>query len=117
MRKTVFLAAAALLTTGIAFAQRPNPAGSTVTVDNCLIRPVTEGEARLAAQEAGVLAELNVKEGQLVPAGTLLGKIDDAQPQAARRVAIAEKNSAEENYKNDVEIRHATKAIEVARAD
>jgi multidrug efflux pump subunit AcrA (membrane-fusion protein) len=117
MRKIAFLTAAALLTSGIVFAQRPNNAGSTVTIDSCLIRPLTEGEARLAAQEAGVLGELNVKEGQLVPAGTLLAKIDDAQPQAARRVAIAEKNSAEEKYKNDVEIRHATKAIDLAKAD
>src|SRR3954469_18148905 len=117
MRKIAFLSAAALLTSGIVFAQKPNTAGSAVTIDNCLIRPLTEGEARLAAQEAGVLGELNVKEGQLVPAGTLLAKIDDAQPQAARRVASDEKSSAEEKYKNDVEIRHAVKAIEVARAD
>jgi multidrug efflux pump subunit AcrA (membrane-fusion protein) len=114
MRKIAFLTAAVLLTSGIVFAQRPNNAGSSVTVDNCVIRPLTEGEARLAAQEPGVLAELNVKEGQLVPAGTLLAKIDDAQPQAARKVALAEMHSAEEKYANDVEIRHADKAASVA---
>src|SRR5690242_17729678 len=106
MRKFAALTAAVILTSGIVFAQRPNNAGSTVTIDNCLVRPLTEGEARLAAQEAGVLAALNVKEGQLVPAGTLLAKIDDAQPQAARKVALAEMNSAEAKYANDVEIRH-----------
>jgi multidrug efflux pump subunit AcrA (membrane-fusion protein) len=114
MRKMAFLLAACLLTGGIVFAQRP-AAPNTVTLDDCLVRPLTEGEARLAAQEAGVLYELNIKEGQLVPAGMLMGKIDDAQPQAARKVAQAELKSAEEKYANDVEIRHAEMAAEVAK--
>jgi multidrug efflux pump subunit AcrA (membrane-fusion protein) len=114
MRKVALLVAVAALTSGTVLAQRANNAGSTVTIDNCLVRPLTEGEARLAAQEAGVLSALNVREGQLIPAGTLMARIDDLQAQAARKVAVAELRAAEEKYANDVEIRHAEKASKVA---
>src|SRR5688572_4266910 len=44
-------------------------------------------EAQVPAQEAGLLKELNGRDGQEVKAGVPLGKIDDSQPIMQGRIA------------------------------
>ncbi len=103
-----------LVTSSVVAQQRTASAPVTVTIDNCLVRLVQQGETRMAAQESGVLTEIKVIEGQQVPAGMLLAKIDDTQPQMQKRAAAAERDAAKAKYENDVEIRHATAAAKVA---
>ncbi len=113
MKRAAILSGLCILISGVALAQRPT-ASTTVTIDNCLVKLVQQGEAKLAAQEAGVLTEISVREGQQVPVGMLLAKIDDIQPQMQKKVAIAERDAAKAKYENDVETRHATAASKVA---
>ena len=68
----------------------------------------------VAAEEAGVLTELDVKEGQHVEAGALLGRIKDTRAQAARKLALAEAEVAKKEAENDVDVRYAEKQRDVA---
>jgi macrolide-specific efflux system membrane fusion protein len=116
MKLALAMAGLCILLSGVALGQRP-AAPATVMLDNCNVRLVQQGEAKLAAQEAGVLTEITVSEGQQIPAGMLLAKIDDIQPVMQKRAAAAERDAAQAKYENDVEIRHATKAAEVAQQE
>ena len=69
------------------------------------------------AREAGALATVDVREGQLVAAGDLLGRMDDAQAQLAKNRAQIELGIAQEEAGNDVDVRFAQKSTEVTRAE
>jgi RND family efflux transporter MFP subunit len=69
------------------------------------------------AREAGVLAAVEVREGQLVAAGDLLGRMDDSQPQLTKKKAEIELDIAKVAAENDVEVRFAQKSTEVTRAE
>jgi len=84
-------------------------------VPQCTISLVEE--VQIPAQEAGVLKELQVREGQVVKAGTLLGKVDDTQAQIQLKAAIAEYRSAKQAAENDINVRFAKKAAEVAQSE
>ena len=116
MKKAFILSGLCFFIAGVALAQRTAaPQPTTVTLENCRVDLVKIGDAKLAAQEAGVIAEINVRDGEQVPAGKLLVKIDDAQPRMQKLAAAAERDAAQAKYENDVEIRHATAAAEVAK--
>jgi multidrug resistance efflux pump len=83
-------------------------------VDTARFRVGFIHDPQVAGQEAGVLVEINVKEGNLVKADERLGKIDDSQPIMQGRIAHAEHKAAEEKAKSTVDIEYATKASEVA---
>jgi multidrug resistance efflux pump len=68
------------------------------------------------AQEAGVLVNLPVKEGQLVKAGELLAQIDDNIPKAEQRVANFKLTVAKEQAGSDINVRYTKAAAEVAKA-
>ncbi len=89
-----------------------NPLGPPL-LPNCLVS-VTE-EADVAAQEPGVVVSIKVHEGQRVAKGDLLAQIDDAQSQLDKRKAQAEKESAAEQADNDIDVRYATAAADVAK--
>lgn len=71
-------------------------------------------EAQVPGQEPGVLVELNVVEGQQVKAGDLLGKIDAEQPRMQGLIAWEEHKAALEKAANDVDVRYAEKATQLA---
>jgi HlyD family secretion protein len=71
-------------------------------------------DPQVAGEEAGVLVEINVKEGDLVKADQRLGKIDDSQPIMQGKIAQAEHKAAQEKANSTVDIEYATKASEVA---
>lgn len=71
-------------------------------------------EAQVPGREAGVLAEMNVREGQQVKAGELLGQIDDTKPLTLRKIKEKEYQVAVEQANNDVNVRFADKAAGVA---
>jgi multidrug efflux pump subunit AcrA (membrane-fusion protein) len=74
-------------------------------------------EAQVAGQEPGVLIELNVVEGQRVKAGDVLAIIDDRQPKLQGKIAEQEYAAALEKAENDVDVRYAKKATELARVE
>ena len=74
-------------------------------------------EADVPAQEAGILTAIPAREGQRVKQGELLAQIDDQVAQMAERAAALELEVARAKATNDVQIRFAHKAAEVAEAE
>jgi multidrug efflux pump subunit AcrA (membrane-fusion protein) len=83
-------------------------------VDTARFRVGFIHDPQVAGQEAGLLIEINVKEGNLVNADQRLGRIDDSQPLMQGRIAEAEHKAALEKANSTVDIEYATKASEVA---
>ena len=71
-------------------------------------------EAQVPGREAGLLVEMNVREGQSVKAGETLGRIDDIKSAALKKVKEKELEAAVEQATNDVNVRFAVKARDVA---
>jgi RND family efflux transporter MFP subunit len=101
--------------TTVAAAQTPVENPTVATVDHCMVslEPIS-GQSQVPAQEAGVLKNIKVREGQQVKTGDLLVQIDDAQAQEQLKNARAEYRAAEVKAKNDIELRYARKAADVA---
>jgi macrolide-specific efflux system membrane fusion protein len=74
-------------------------------------------EADVPAQEAGVLTKVAVREGDAVKKGALLAQIDDQVARMAEQAAQFKYDVAHEKATNDVQIRFARKAAEVADAE
>jgi macrolide-specific efflux system membrane fusion protein len=90
-------------------------AAEPIPVESVLIRLIEEVE--VPAQEEGLLAEVLVKEGDRVRRGDLLARLDDETAQVAVERASTEVAIAERKAGNDVSIRFARKATEVAQAE
>ncbi len=86
--------------------------GGGMADDNGYITLIEDIE--VPAQEAGVLVELKVKEGDTVKMGALLGRVDDEQAQMSVEVSEAKLKAAERKAANDVNIRYAKAAKDVA---
>lgn len=91
------------------------PATDTVEVPSVLIKLIEQVD--VAAQEAGLLAEVSVREGREVAEGDLLAKIEDTAAVLAKKKAKLEWDIARERSENDVNIRFADKSEAVARAE
>jgi len=90
-------------------------AGEEIEVPSVLIKLIEQVD--VPAREAGVLASVNVREGQPVEQGDLLAQIVDTEAQIAEKRAAIELEIARKNAKNDVNIRFAKKSTEVAKAE
>lgn len=84
-------------------------------VENCLVTLIEEAE--VPAQVQGVLLDLKVQEGKQVAKDELLAQIDDTQVRAAENVARYELEAAEAEAGNDVNVRFAQAAADVAAAE
>ena len=93
----------------------PNPAHNGPVVSHCLVA-VSE-EAQVPGKEAGQLMALEAKEGLEVKAGTTLGHIDDTEPKVQRKIKQAEHDGAKEQADNDINVRYARAATDVAYAE
>jgi macrolide-specific efflux system membrane fusion protein len=91
----------------------PPPAGDPV-IEHCLVSLIEE--AQIPGREPGVLVALEAKEGLQVKAGTIIGRIDDSEPTAVKRVKMKEHETEKEKATNDVNIRYAIAATDVAKA-
>jgi len=80
-----------------------------------LIRPVERVD--VPAREAGVLAAVHAYEGQMVGEGDVLAQIEDTEARLEEERAKIEVEIARANARNDVDIRFAKKAVDVARAE
>ncbi len=86
-----------------------NPGITRLT--GCLVSAIDE--AKVPAQEAGLIVELPVVEGQIVKANEILAQIDDSQPRMQRKAALAEETAAREKAVSNVDIDYATAAAKV----
>ncbi len=113
--------AALLLSTAIlpAFSQqrREAPAlrAGQETVHNCLVTLIDEAE--VPAQEEGSLLEIMVREGQQVAKDEVLAQIDDRKVRMAENVARYELEAAKAEASNNVNVRYAQAAADVANAE
>lgn len=90
-------------------------AGSDMTDDAGYITLIVD--IKVPAQEAGVLTELKVKEGDIVKLGDVLARIDDEQALMAVEVGESKLAAAERKASNDVNIEYAKAAKAVAYAE
>ena len=96
----------------------PPPArgsSNVAVINDCLVTLIEDPE--VSAQEPGLLVEVAVREGAMVKAGDVLARIDDSQAQSAKEIADFEQEAATEKANNDVEVRYAVAATEVANAE
>jgi len=101
-------------------AAQPAPGGMAAgreyaQLSHCVVSLINH--VQLPAQEAGILKELNVKEGQLVTRGQVLGKIDDTDALARKKAAELKRDIANEKATNRSELDVALKIIELAKAE
>jgi RND family efflux transporter MFP subunit len=74
-------------------------------------------EAEVPAQEAGVITDVAVREGQRVKQGDRLAQVDDQVSRLAEQAAGSQYEIAHEKATNDIRIRFAKKALEVSEAE
>lgn len=86
-----------------------------IVLGQCLVSLVQE--VQVPAQVAGVLVETPVQEGMTVSSGQMLARIDDTQPLSDQQIATLKLQVAEEKAKNDISVRYAQAAAEVARVE
>lgn len=88
---------------------------ATLRIDSVVLRPLQAAE--VPAQQTGVLRQIAVKEGQQVELGQPLAMLDDRQAKLAVARAEFELSQADAKAKNEISIRYANKALEVAKAE
>lgn len=88
---------------------------STLRIESVVLRPMQAAE--VPAEQTGVLKQIVVAEGQQVEQGQLLATLDDRQAKLAVARAEFEHAQAAAKAKNEISIRYADKALEVARAE
>lgn len=90
-------------------------APSLIRVDSARITIAHQVE--VPALETGIIGRLNVKEGELIEEGQLLGILDDVDAKLALSRAEIEAAIAEETAKNDVNIRAAQNGNETSKTE
>lgn len=89
--------------------------GEVIAVESAVLRLLDEAE--VPAQESGVVTSLKVREGSQVERGQLMAQIDDRMVRLAEREAQVQLKAAREKAANDIDLRYAIKANEVAQAE
>jgi RND family efflux transporter MFP subunit len=107
--------AVAAFATPFVRAADPASAAATIEVQSVMLRLISE--AAVPAQEAGVITSVAVREGQHVKQGELLAQVDDQVAVMAAKSAKLAFDAAHDKAANDVEIRYAKKAADVAEAE
>jgi RND family efflux transporter MFP subunit len=90
-------------------------AAETMRIDDAVLKLIEHVE--LPAKEPGPLAELSVREGDVVELGRQLAAVEDAEASVAVSKAESELAIARTKSENDVAVRFARKAHEVAAAE
>ncbi len=93
-----------------------DPSGARhAQIAHCLVSLVEDIQA--PALEAGALTAVEVAEGDFVQQGQLIAKVDDRQPVLQRIAAQLERDAAAAKAADDIEVRYAKAALDVAGAD
>ncbi len=95
-------------------AETQEPTGR-IEVPSMLLRLVEQVD--VPARESGLLAGVQVVEGQMVEQGAAIAEIDDAEAQITAQRAKLECDIARANAENTVTVRFAKKSVEVAEAE
>lgn len=74
-------------------------------------------QVEISVREAGVLAEVSVKEGQSIKSGDPIARVDDTEAKSVEERAKFELEIANLKAANTVNVRFAQKTAEVARAE
>ncbi|TVS10102.1 MAG: HlyD family efflux transporter periplasmic adaptor subunit [Planctomycetaceae bacterium] len=90
-------------------------AAHAAEVSSMLLRLVQQVE--VPAREAGLLASVEVTEGQMVEEGQLLAQIDDNQARWEEEQVNLDVQIARVNAANEVNLSFARKSVDVARAE
>ncbi|MBX7164786.1 MAG: HlyD family efflux transporter periplasmic adaptor subunit [Pirellulales bacterium] len=90
----------------------PGALAQEITIPRCPLDLIEERD--VPAQDAGMLLELDAREGAVVEQNMRLGAIDDREAQAELIVAQREYDVAKEKAENDVNVRYAEAAAKVA---
>ncbi len=104
-----------LLVALMAACAEPREAAGTIEVPSMVLRLVEQAD--VPAREAGVLASVNVVEGQMVKEGAVLAEIDDTEARIAEERARIECEMAKVAATNTVHVRFARKSADVAQAE
>ena len=86
-----------------------------LVVTHCLVEP--DDDVKLSADEAGKLVRLAVDEGSQVNAGDDIANVDDRQAQVQVKAAKYAYAGALKRYEDDIQIRYAKAAADVAKAE
>jgi multidrug efflux pump subunit AcrA (membrane-fusion protein) len=92
----------------------PPPDGK-VEVEHCVVSQIEH--AQLPAQEPGKLTQLDVKDGDIVAEGDVLGKIDDTDALVRKKAAQFKWEVEHEKATNDALVRLQAKLIELYKAE
>jgi macrolide-specific efflux system membrane fusion protein len=76
-----------------------------------------EEQIELASSDAGLLQSVSVKEGDLVTAGAVVAQLDEREALLDLKHAQVQLGAARKQAENDVKVRYAKKAHEVAEAE
>jgi RND family efflux transporter MFP subunit len=114
MQRSVFITASVIAMAAIGLAHH-SPAAEPIKVESVLLTLIEQVE--VPAREAGELAAIQVREGQLVKENMVLAQIDDRESQLATRKAQIERDIAAKEATNDVQVRVHQKSREVAQAE
>jgi macrolide-specific efflux system membrane fusion protein len=90
-------------------------AGQEVLVESVLL--TVAQQADVAAREVGILAELKVREGQIVGVGEVLARLDYEEAKLARDRCMIELERAQKLAGNTTKVRLAKKELEIAQAE
>lgn len=96
-------------------AKAPADASDDRTIESCQVTLIDVVD--VAAQEAGVLTEVEVREGSEVKEGRLIAQVNDSKVQMAKKVAEAEHQVALAEAESEIAVKYSTKAAAVARQD
>ena len=120
MKRTVVAIIVACWFSPAVLAQFDQPAEKSLTIETdplhyCKVEIIDE--ISVPAKGEGILDELNVKEGQLVEKGQVLGVIETTDVELAVAIATHEYAAAKKTAENTLSIQAAVKAYEVAVAE
>jgi multidrug efflux pump subunit AcrA (membrane-fusion protein) len=86
-----------------------------LVLERCLVTLINDN--KVPASEAGMITEVNVKEGNTAEKDALVAVIDTRSTMAKQKIAAAEYNAALAQAENDAEVEVAEKAVLVAKAE
>lgn len=89
-----------------------SPSGGEAVLRGCIVKLIDQ--ILVSVQEPGLITALEIREGMMVEADTLVGRVGDSQARMAKLVAEAELKIAQDKATNDIEVRYAESAAKVA---
>ena len=92
-----------------------DPSSSELRVDSALLTLIEHAD--ISARDAGVLTNRAVREGETIAEGTIIAQMDDQEARLIRERAETELKVARALADNDIKVRFARKAAEVADAE